>query len=641
MTNRNSKEFGSVLRIDKGQSIVYQGAEYLVLKIVDLEQIFVREKKTSVKKIIKVSDLKTAHISLEAPLELEGIDLEAIDDHDWDIATFRSKLLEPLLQNPKKRKRGDYIIAAKRAQVSPMTLYRWLNAYEKDRKLSSLLPKRRSGGKNKSRLSLDVQTVVDEFIQNIYLKIQRPSKAFAASEIRRLCYEKGIKNLPSYTTVSRHIDWISEKEKVLKRDGRKALEKTFGINEGSIPDANWPLAIVQIDHTPLDVIIVDDVHRKPINRPWITVAIDVFSRVVLGMYISLDAPSSMSAGMCLSHCILTKGEWLKDLGFGEEVEWPFWGVMDVLHMDNAAEFRSETLKALAKEYLFDLNLRPIAKPRYGGHIESMMGTIATALKVLPGATFSNIKEKDEYPSAKMANMTFSELEQWLVLQFATYHLKTHESLGMSPREKWKQGILGDKNNLGRGLPEIRLDKEKVRIDFLPYEERTIQPDGVSFEGIWYFSDILRDWVGYKDPDMPSKKISFKFRYDPRDLSQLYFFEPKTSRYYPIRYRDSRHFPISLWELKASKKTLKEQGKENNEIEIFNLITMQREIEEGAANATLDARRKQQRLKVHEKARHKKKSALPNVHADLNTNSILSPKLKGYNPDEIEALDDDY
>ena len=125
MTNRNSKEFGSVLRIDKGQSIVYQGAEYLVLKIVDLEQIFVREKKTSVKKIIKVSDLKTAHISLETPSELEGIDLEAIDDHDWDIATFRSNLLKPLLQNPKKRKRGDYIIAAKQAQVSPMTLYRW------------------------------------------------------------------------------------------------------------------------------------------------------------------------------------------------------------------------------------------------------------------------------------------------------------------------------------------------------------------------------------------------------------------------------------------------------------------------------------------------------------------------------------
>jgi hypothetical protein len=37
--------------------------------------------------------------------------------------------------------------------------------------------------------------------------------------------------------------------------------------------------VVQIDHTLLDIILVDDLHRLSIGRPWITLAIDVFSRI--------------------------------------------------------------------------------------------------------------------------------------------------------------------------------------------------------------------------------------------------------------------------------------------------------------------------------------------------------------------------
>ena len=46
------------------------------------------------------------------------------------------------------------------------------------------------------------------------------------------------------------------------------------------------LEVVQIDHTVIDVIVVDEWERQPIGRPYLTLAIDVFSRCVLGLVIT-------------------------------------------------------------------------------------------------------------------------------------------------------------------------------------------------------------------------------------------------------------------------------------------------------------------------------------------------------------------
>ena len=51
-----------------------------------------------------------------------------------------------------------------------------------------------------------------------------------------------------------------------------------------------------MDHTPVDVIVVDERHRLPIGRPYVTVAIDVASRCVVGLVVTLEAPSATSVG---------------------------------------------------------------------------------------------------------------------------------------------------------------------------------------------------------------------------------------------------------------------------------------------------------------------------------------------------------
>jgi putative transposase len=61
--------------------------------------------------------------------------------------------------------------------------------------------------------------------------------------------------------------------------------------------ARWPLALVQIDHTLVDVIAVDSVTRRPIQRPWLTIAIDIDSRDVAGFRLGLEPPAATSVAL--------------------------------------------------------------------------------------------------------------------------------------------------------------------------------------------------------------------------------------------------------------------------------------------------------------------------------------------------------
>lgn len=76
---------------------------------------------------------------------------------------------------------------------------------------------------------------------------------------------------------------------------------------------------VQIDHTVVDLIVVDERHRLPIGRPYVTAEIGVFSRCIVGLVVTLEAPA-LSAGLCLAHLVTDKRAWLERLGV--EVAWP-------------------------------------------------------------------------------------------------------------------------------------------------------------------------------------------------------------------------------------------------------------------------------------------------------------------------------
>ncbi len=64
--------------------------------------------------------------------------------------------------------------------------------------------------------------------------------------------------------------------------------------------AEHPNDVWQIDHTIVDLVMVDEETRLPISRPFLTIAVDICTRMIAGFQLSLDAPSSASVGLSRS-----------------------------------------------------------------------------------------------------------------------------------------------------------------------------------------------------------------------------------------------------------------------------------------------------------------------------------------------------
>lgn len=73
---------------------------------------------------------------------------------------------------------------------------------------------------------------------------------------------------------------LSEKEVLRRRGYKEKAKNKFQPKPGRFPDVSYPLDVIQIDHTPMDIILADDKTRQAIGRPWLTVAIDVYSRMI-------------------------------------------------------------------------------------------------------------------------------------------------------------------------------------------------------------------------------------------------------------------------------------------------------------------------------------------------------------------------
>lgn len=623
------------LDLRKGALVSCAGREYMVAQISDLDKLIAKDIETGRLEALPISLISPSVAGQGDVTEKPGRDLEGLSAEEIATAKERLEIIRPLLKCRQHGNAEAKAIAAKNG-LHFSTLYRWRQDYQATGLLSSLLPRRPGGGKGKSRMTDDrAEALINQVIVDYYLTDSKPSIKATWDQLDELCRASNVKT-PHINTLRKRLEWRDRRTVVAAREGERVASMRFDANEGSVGDAEWPLALVQMDHTELPVMIVDDANRRPINRPWVTFSIDVFSRVILGMYLSLDHPSAMSAGMCVSHSILPKEKWLAARGI--EAEWPCWGVMGALHMDNAREFRGNMLKVACFEYSIDLHLRPVKKPHYGGHIERLMGTVSEGLKRVPGTTFSGPGEKGEYDSEGNAIMTLAELERWLTYFIAKYHHWIHTGIGMSPLQKYKEGLLGTKTKPGRGLPARRLDDEKVRIDFMPFEERTIQDYGVMWD-LHYFSDVLRPWINAMDPENPKAKRKFRFRRDPRDISELYFFEPNVQRYYAIPYRDLSQPPISLWELREAKRVARKDGiRDVDDQVIFDYARKMREEVAQAAAKTKSARRKHQKAVEHAKARQKKKVEIPKVAA--TSKPAPPPAVMGYDPSAVTPFEDD-
>ena len=564
----------SKLNLSIGSKVFYNNQEHLIVKAVNFNTLSIAPTDNQAEIInVKIQELSSK------PQE-EKTQLDSYTDEEWSEAKKKYDAIKELVFRKKSRDEVEEVAA--KYKVTAMTVYRWIKTYEESEKISSLISSKHKRGKKGSRIDPLTNKVIEDVIEELYLTKQRIGFPKIFNTIKAECKKLNI-TAPHENTVRNRIKTIDPKFALKKRFSAKKANEKYGNFEGEYPEGDFPLEVYQIDHTPLDIILVDSHSRKPLGRPYLTLAIDVYSRMVAGFYLSLQAPGYFSVSQCLYNAFLPKDDFLKK--YDIQGEWEIYGIPSKYAVDNGKDLIGLDMQRVCDEFGMTMVRRPVGRPQYGSHVERVFGTINKEIHNLPGTTFSNISEKAEYDSVKNATFTLDEITKWLTEFIVNvYHNRMHHGIGMTPRQKYRLGIFGDDENPGTGLPPIVEDKESIKIALLPAFYRTVQKDGITLDGITYYSDVLRTWINREDEQ--GNKLKFKVKRDPLSIQKLYFFDPELKEYFELSYRKLHAPDMTIWDLYAAKRYLKEHSiKDTNEDDLFDAYERLAHIEKQAKQKT--------------------------------------------------------
>jgi putative transposase len=248
---------------------------------------------------------------------------ETASKADWGTAVERESVIRALAEKDGLTS-AQLREAGVRLNLCRSVVYKLVHRFRQRPKTSSLLPWKPGRGQHTRFLDRSREDLLTACIKEVYLVREQAPLATLFQEVRRRFAEHQLP-APNYRTVVRRVEGLDRRHVTAKRQGSKAARDKFGLVGVSTLRSDFPLDVVQIDHTLVDVMVVDREHHRSIGRPWLTLAIDVASRAVVGFGVSLENPSALSVSLVLSHAVLPKKSWLADREL-QNLDWPMHGL---------------------------------------------------------------------------------------------------------------------------------------------------------------------------------------------------------------------------------------------------------------------------------------------------------------------------
>lgn len=326
------------------------------------------------------------------------------------------------------------------------TVSRWLRRYLASRcDIRSLISGNASKGRRRVVRSPEEQKVLSDTL-NLWLTEEQPTKQWVYDQVeaayanaRREIIGATQWKIPCRATVYRMLDDIDLYERVRRREGKRAADYLFN-TVGPGKPAAFRLEVVEIDHTRADVWVIDHVTGYLLGRPWITIAIDRYTRMIVGVYIGFESPSTHSVMQCLHNMILPKLEMLESMGL--RGPWNPFGVPVMVVVDNAKEFISDAMRDAAAVLGITIAQQPVNRPEFKGIVERAMRTIKeSGLTWMPGKVRVFAKDSRGYDPTKFACITLDEFRkcffQWLIYE---YTHSTHTGIMDAPGRRWAEQV---------------------------------------------------------------------------------------------------------------------------------------------------------------------------------------------------------
>ena len=491
-------------------------------------------------------------------------------------------------------------------QPSVRTVERWYRAWsDGDRDIRALLPADYLKGRRIKTLDDRVVEILNEVIEDFYL-IPTPHRVNRLYQIvrDRILKENKEKSpasklsVPHIRKIYRYVRALDPYEVKVAHHGKRAANAIFDAIGAGVTAA-YPLQIVQVDHHLVDLQLVLN-SGTILGRPWLTVALDLYSRMVVGFYLSFDAPSYISVMRCLRHSILPKEVFLSQIvqqlkQFSETSfepgflsNWPCFGLIDTLVVDNGLEFHSQHLLDSAEQLGISVEYSPAREPHYKGPVERWFGTLNTKLiHTLPGTTFSNPAMRGSYPSEKESCLTIEMLE-FLLTKFIVddYSNSPHKRLNCTPAEKWSEGTR--KNPV-----HFISNQQDLNVLLFKVETRTLGRHGVTIAGLPYQSDAIqllrRHLIGNSSLGLKNPKVRVKV--DPEDLSTVYVEDRENKVFIPANcIYETYSLQLSTWRHKVIRDSISGDGVNPDKVSEEELLDRRLSVFEAAQKLVSDARK---------------------------------------------------
>ncbi|MBY6186788.1 DDE-type integrase/transposase/recombinase [Marinobacter hydrocarbonoclasticus] len=415
------------------------------------------------------------------------------------------------------------------------TLASWWQSYKHAGfQMQALVPKHANKGNSKPRTTSAEQQFFDRAVQR-YLTPQRPSVAAAYEFYESVIRAENTKLLGdrvspiSYRAFLDRINRLPPYEVMKARYGKHRADVEFDAVRSHIPPERV-LERVEIDHTPLDIILLDDELHIPLGRAFLTLLVDSFSKCVVGFHIGYKEPSYYSVKMALLNAMRPKEEICKRFSQLKN-DWPCHGKIETLVVDNGAEFWSKSLEQACLEVVTDIQFNPVKRPWLKPLVERMYRTINQKLLIdIPGKTFSNILEKEDYDPAKDAIVRFSTFvevfHRWII---DVYHMDADSRLKGIPYWSWQKSV--------ERLPPLPLsdeDQRKLEIVLAQSDYRHHRRGGIHIHNLRYDSDEFAAYRKYNTVNRGrGEQPTLLVKTNPDDLSSIHVYVEQLQGYLSV------------------------------------------------------------------------------------------------------------
>lgn len=558
-----------MIRFCEGERIRVNGKACIIKRLVTFDVIEVQDAETGARKTVSRQDIGPS--LPESVQERITVTYSALTDEQVRIRDLRLKIIEPT--HGRISSKGLMEECASKAVEAGLlkkghisTIYDWRRRFAMSNSKNALAPPFcPTGGRGGHRLDLEVDDLLMAVVDGSFLSSQKKSPtavftdvlvAFRKENSRRAKAGDTVLATPCKDTVFARIKAINPKVALEKRYGPKAAKERFGIMKGHLIRGFWPWELGQMDHKLLRTVVIDGVTGEPIGNPWLTVIIDTNSRIPAGFVVSLAKPSATNVGLCLAMSMLQKQFWLSKWGIDQE-DFPVFGRWGTVQVDNGLENEARGIIEGCKNRGIELEFRPLRNPQSGGYIETFFRTLDIEMKKLPGYMSKNRRDRENYNAKDKAALTLQQLTEVIaVFIISIYCRREHSGLKDSPLNVYKHNLMAS----GIGIPEVLVGEEvrNLILDFMPYEERTIQEYGIEIFNMHYRCENLEEYrIQSASGEGPDKK--FKIKVDPRDISSVFLCDAQKHKYVQVPNASPEFGPISLEEHYYLKRILRRNG----------------------------------------------------------------------------------